>query len=98
MKSLNCFESIKTKGKYLSVAEMSFVLQTVAGILRGNGSPVHSVVGSIPGISGGGGASSSSSCSCHKHPNRCCHKADLLAARNSFSNSSFECMNDDLND
>lgn len=77
---------------------MSFVLQTVAGILRGSGSPVHSVVG-IGALGGGGGVgASSSSCSCHKHPNRCCHKADLLAARNSFSNSSFECMNDDLND
>ena len=78
---------------------MSFVLQTVAGILRGSGSPVHNVVG-ISGSGGGGlgGAGGSSSCSCHKHPNRCCHRADLLAARNSFSNSSFECMNDDLND
>lgn len=65
------------------------MLQTVAGILRGSGSPMHSVVGSSHSVSNG--------CGCHKHPNRCCHKADLMAARNSFS-TSFECMNDDLND
>lgn len=73
---------------------MSFVLQTVAGILRGNGSPVHNVVNTNRGCTVDG-ISSSSSCGSHKHPDRCCHKADLLAVRNSFSNSSFECMNDD---
>lgn len=68
---------------------MSFVLQTVAGILRGNGSPaLHHSVGS---------SSATAGCGCNKHPSRCCHKADILAARNSFS-TSFECMNDDLND
>lgn len=65
------------------------MMQTVAGILRGNGTPMHNVVES---------SGTSSGCGCHKHPNRCCHKADLMAARDLFSNSSFECMNDDLND
>lgn len=69
---------------------MSFVLQTVAGLLRGSGSPRNYRVENS-------GAATSNGCGCHHHPNRCCHKADLLAARNSFS-TSFECMNDDLND
>lgn len=70
---------------------MSFVMQTVAGILRGGGgSPMHP-------IEGGGSESTNNGCGSHKHPSRCCHKADSLAAGNSFSNS-FECINDDLND
>lgn len=64
---------------------MSFVLQTVAGILRG--SPTHR------------GGSSALGCSCNSHPNRCCHKIDSLAmARNHYSFASFESMNDDLQD
>lgn len=66
---------------------MSFVLQTVAGILRdSSGSSMrHSVANND--VTGNG-------CSCNKHPSRCCHKADFYAA---FSNS-FESMHDDLND
>lgn len=65
---------------------MSFVLQTVAGILRDNGSSKHQ--------SAGGDYISTGNYGCHKHPSRCCHKADLITA---FS-ASFECMNDDSND
>lgn len=70
---------------------MSFVMQTVAGILRGGGggSPMHPIEG--------GNATVNNGCSCHKHPSRCCHKVDSLAAGSSFSNS-FECINDDFND
>lgn len=60
---------------------MSFVLQTVAGILRN--SPTHS-------------PHRRSSCGCETHPQRCCHKTDR---HTSFAaTSSFECMNDDLDD
>lgn len=61
---------------------MSFVLQTVAGILRDNGSSQYQ------------NDISSGSYGCHKHPSRCCHRADLVTA----CSASFECMNDDLND
>lgn len=60
---------------------MSFVMHTVASILRGSPSRLNNA----------------NDDTCHKHPNRCCHRADSLA-RNSFSDASFECMNDDLSD
>lgn len=65
---------------------MSFVLQTVAGILRDNGSSNYQ--------SAGGNDINTGNYGCHKHPSRCCHRADLVTALS----SSFECMNDDLND
>lgn len=80
----------KLEFRFSSWERMSFVLQTVAGLLRGSGSQRNYRVENC-------GATSNNGCGCHKRPNRCCHKADLLAARNSFS-TSFECMNDDLND
>lgn len=64
---------------------MSFVLQTVAGILR-DATPMHQ--------SAGGSDERTGDCGCRKHPSRCCHKADSYTARS----TSFECINDDLND
>lgn len=65
---------------------MSFVLQTVAGILRDNGSIMHHSVDSNDIIAGNYG--------CHNHPSQCCHKANLFTA---FS-TSVECVNDDSKD
>lgn len=52
---------------------MSFVMQTVAGILKGSDRNNDRI-----------------ECCCHKHPNRCCHKSDLLLSqRNSIGLTSF---------
>lgn len=58
---------------------MAFVLHTVASILRGNDR----------------GDDAANKCCCHRHPNRCCHKADygLLSHNNSIALSTLKYVN-----